>query len=640
MVKNYVQNNAIYGVGESVVGQVRKANEDNCGHASTENGELFVVCDGMGGHVGGATASDIGVRSIIEFISRNKMEDKRVLLAEALKFANMQIFGRASEDATLKGMGTTACIALIDGDNIWLAHVGDSRIYLYSAADKFLYRVTKDHSFVQGLVDSGQLDDRDAENHPQKNIIMRALGIKEDVKPEVAPEPMHCAKGDIIMICSDGLSGMIDDVHIEKKIRENKADLADLCQQLIDDANTPDKGKDNITCQLIRIEASAAAAAKHPDYTPKWRTGGESGHGGGSGSGSGGSGGGHTPTPNSGSKLWLWISLAAVLILLGAGVIFAILYVNNNRHMFKRDVRKEIKLEEGQTHDLNDELRDGITNVKEWKVMNNDVHIDGNGLLTIDSTYVTEPSTCIKVVAIYDGKTYHDSVFIHLEYLKSTDNQQAPVDTVSKGNEDLQPQPDNRAIAQQYADQAQQSLTRAKTEAQKATKPDTKQKAETELVKVKKAADEAKKAAENEDVDLARQKAREANIAANKVAEIVKADAVTTTQSAEYVLMVRPVGSTPNFAKDGDGIKPYAANSESAHVIAGDECVVYLVKKTGEQKTPVNAKADFRKDNIEITDMGSQNGIHWYKCSIVNGQETGVFSYVYDGKKIKIQLSK
>lgn len=321
---------------------------------------------------------------------------------------------------------------------------------------------------------------------------MRALGIKEDVKPEVAPEPMHCAKGDIIMICSDGLSGMIDDVHIEKKIRENKADLADLCQQLIDDANTPDKGKDNITCQLIRIEASAAAAAKHPDYTPKWRTGGGSGHGGGSGSGSGGSGGGHTPTPKSGSKLWLWISLAAVLILLGAGVIFAILYINNNRHMFKRNVTKEIQLKEGQKHDLTRELRDGITNVKEWKVMNNDVHIDGNGWLTIDSTYVTEPSTCIKVVAIYDGKTYHDSVFIHLEYLKSTDNQQAPVDTVSKRNEDLQPQPDNRAIAQQYADQAQQSQTRAKTEAQKATKPDTKQKAEDEVGK-KKDQDVAKK---------------------------------------------------------------------------------------------------------------------------------------------------
>ena len=637
MVKNYVQNNAIYGVGESVVGQVRKANEDNCGHASTENGELFVVCDGMGGHVGGATASDIGVRSIIEFISRNKMEDKRVLLAEALKFANMQIFGRASEDATLKGMGTTACIVLIDGDNIWLAHVGDSRIYLYSAADKFLYRVTKDHSFVQGLVDSGQLDDRDAENHPQKNIIMRALGIKEDVKPEVAPEPMHCAKGDIIMICSDGLSGMIDDVHIEKKIRENKADLADLCQQLIDDANTPDKGKDNITCQLIRIEASAAAAAKHPDYTPNWRNQRLS----------------KPPKPkdpndskedkkSESSKLWLWISLATVLILLGAGVIFAILYVNNNRHMFKRNVTKEIKLAEGETHDLKGELRTGITNIKEWNANNNSVHIDGNGLLTIDSTYVTEPSTCIKVVTIYDGKVYNDSVVIHLEYIKAEKKDVVhPGDTIS--DEPKEPRPDFIDMARQYANLAQQSLTRAKTEAQKATKPDTKQKAETELAKVKKAADEAKKAAENEDVDLARQKAREANVAANKVAEIVKADAVTTTQSAEYVLMVRPVGVERKYTLNGDGIQKFKM-SETPHVVMGDECVVYLAKIEGDKVLPVNNEITLHKDEATVKKEGSHNGACWYVCTLPDGKESGIISYWIDnkqtGRKISIKLTK
>ena len=234
--------------------------------------------------------------------------------------------------------------------------------------------------------------------------------------------------------------------------------------------------------------------------------------------------GGYLPKLHFESKLWLWISLSALLILLGAGVIFAILYVNNNRHMFKRNVTKEIKLTEGQKHDLKRELRDGITNVKEWKVMNNDVHIDGNGWLTIDSTYVTEPSTCIKVVTIYDGKVYNDSVFIHLEYIKAEKKDVVlPGDTIS--DEPKEPRPDFIDMARQYANLAQQSLTRAKTEAQKATKPDTKQKAETELAKVKKAADEAKKAAENEDADLARQKAREANVAANRVAEIVKADA-------------------------------------------------------------------------------------------------------------------
>lgn len=491
MVKNYVQNNAIYGVGESVVGQVRKANEDNCGHASTENGELFVVCDGMGGHVGGATASDIGVRSIIEFISRNKMEDKRVLLAEALKFANMQIFGRASEDATLKGMGTTACIALIDADNIWLAHVGDSRIYLYSAADKFLYRVTKDHSFVQGLVDSGQLDDRDAENHPQKNIILRALGIKEDVKPEVAPEPMHCAKGDIIMICSDGLSGMIDDVHIEKKIRENKADLADLCQQLIDDANTPDKGKDNITCQLIRIEASAAAAAKHPDYTPKWRTGGGSGHGGGSGSGSGGSGGGHTPTPKSGSKLWLWISLAAVLILLGAGVIFAILYVNNNRHMFKRDYQvaytQYSNVEEGLY--MKSQLRKGAEPLK-WEVNQKGVRIS-NDTLYVDSSYIGTPDsvkTWIKVEARYKGKEYTDAIYMKLRYAQVQetdeeikDREEENVQEEEQQQSDLSQTPENdedkKAKAEEDKKAKEMADKKAKEEADKKAKDEAEKKA-------------------------------------------------------------------------------------------------------------------------------------------------------------------
>lgn len=491
MVKNYVQNNAIYGVGESVVGQVRKANEDNCGHASTENGELFVVCDGMGGHVGGATASDIGVRSIIEFISRNKMEDKRVLLAEALKFANMQIFGRASEDATLKGMGTTACIALIDGDNIWLAHVGDSRIYLYSAADKFLYRVTKDHSFVQGLVDSGQLDDRDAENHPQKNIIMRALGIKEDVKPEVAPEPMHCAKGDIIMICSDGLSGMIDDVHIEKKIRENKADLADLCQQLIDDANTPDKGKDNITCQLIRIEASAAAAAKHPDYTPNWRNPRLP----------------KSPKPkdpndskedkkSESSKLWLWISLATVLILLGAGVIFAILYVNNNRHMFKRDYQVEYTQEsnKGTGFNMKSQLRDGAEPLK-WEVNQKGVRICEN-ILYVDSSYMGTPDsvkTWIKVEARYKGKEYTDSIYMKLWYkVQETDEEikdrkEENVQEEEQQQSDLSQTPENdedkKAKAEEDKKAKEMADKKAKAEAEKKAKEEADKKAKEEAEK-------------------------------------------------------------------------------------------------------------------------------------------------------------
>ena len=418
MVTNYVQNSSLYGVGESVVGQVRKANEDNCGYASTENGELFVVCDGMGGHVGGATASKIGVESIINYISTHKHADKRVILRDALVFANMQILGTASADAMLKGMGTTACIVLIDGDNTWLAHVGDSRIYLYSQKDKFLYRVSKDHSFVQGLVDSGQLDDRDAENHPQKNIILRALGIKEDMKPEVDAEPMHCAKGDIIMICSDGLSGMIDDVYMEKKIRDNKADLADLCQQLIDDANTPDKGKDNITCQLIRFEKAAAGAPKHPDFTPKWRRPGSAVAGAATAPVAG-------PTPAAKPKKMLWIGLAVLVILLAGGIVGGMMYLRNNKmHFFTASHTKTIRLTDNDSLNLGDKklgLVKEIAVIRKWysdSITVQGVHLSEEGVLTLDSSY-NALGVEVKAKGEYKGKVFDDAIWISLEYVKS-----------------------------------------------------------------------------------------------------------------------------------------------------------------------------------------------------------------------------
>ena len=416
MVTNYVQNSSLYGVGESVVGQVRKANEDNCGYASTENGELFVVCDGMGGHVGGATASKIGVESIINYISTHKHADKRVILRDALVFANMQILGTASADATLKGMGTTACIVLIDGDNTWLAHVGDSRIYLYSQKDKFLYRVSKDHSFVQGLVDSGQLDDRDAENHPQKNIILRALGIKEDMKPEVDAEPMHCAKGDIIMICSDGLSGMIDDVYMEKKIRDNKADLADLCQQLIDDANTPDKGKDNITCQLIRFEKAAAGAPKHPDFTPKWRRPGGAAPAAASVPAA-------CPAPEPKSKKMLWIGLAVLVILIAGGIVGGMMYLRNNMHFFTVPHSQKISLIGNDSLDLNNKnlrLIKETAVIRKWysdSITVQGVHLSENGVLTLDSSY-NALGVEVKAKGEYKGKVFDDAIWITLEYVK------------------------------------------------------------------------------------------------------------------------------------------------------------------------------------------------------------------------------
>ena len=270
MITRYLKSPFWYGAGDSITGQVRKANEDNCGYRQTPNGELFVVCDGMGGHVGGATASQIAVDSIISYLSQQTWPDKPQAIAEALRFANTQILGTAANDASLKGMGTTACIVLCDGPDIWIGHVGDSRIYLFEKKTNYLHRITKDHSYVQALVDKGELDDREAENHPQKNIIMRALGSKDEVVPDVEQTPLHIAAGDAFLICSDGLSGMIDDNEIEA-ILSSKLSLEDKVDKLISEANAPGKGKDNITVQIIQAVSGSVPQSTFPDHNPLWR---------------------------------------------------------------------------------------------------------------------------------------------------------------------------------------------------------------------------------------------------------------------------------------------------------------------------------------------------------------------------------
>ncbi|MDR1594872.1 MAG: Stp1/IreP family PP2C-type Ser/Thr phosphatase [Prevotellaceae bacterium] len=255
----------------SNVGLVRKANEDNCGFAQTPNGNLFVVCDGMGGHAGGQVASKIAVDNIMSHLKEKKYADVKQALCDVMQRSNLQILGMAKENPELKGMGTTACILLIQGDEVWIAHAGDSRIYLYVDKEKFLHRITKDHSFVQGLVDSGQIRDEEAENHPQKNIILKALGIKDEVKPTVCNKPVLPAKNDVFLICSDGLSGMIDDTTMESVLRKDVS-LADKVNELTELA-LQNGGKDNITVQLIQIIESPHGNTElnGNEYTPAWR---------------------------------------------------------------------------------------------------------------------------------------------------------------------------------------------------------------------------------------------------------------------------------------------------------------------------------------------------------------------------------
>jgi serine/threonine protein phosphatase PrpC len=246
------------------VGKVRSANEDNLGEAKTPNGDLFVVCDGMGGHVGGAQASSIAVNSIIQYFQREIYDNVIQAIDHALSFANEQIYASALNNPDLKGMGTTAVILLVRNEECFIGHVGDSRIYFRSNGK--LNRITKDHSFVQTLVDSGVIDDEDAENHPNKNQILQALGIAPAVKATISQSPILPKAGDMFLLCSDGLNGMVNDRDIERIMQEDN--LMVTSENLIT-AALNEGGLDNITASLVLIEESTHTSSRFVHFNPK-----------------------------------------------------------------------------------------------------------------------------------------------------------------------------------------------------------------------------------------------------------------------------------------------------------------------------------------------------------------------------------
>jgi serine/threonine protein phosphatase PrpC len=246
------------------VGKVRSANEDNLGEAKTPNGDLFVVCDGMGGHVGGAQASTIAVNSLIEYFQREVYDNVIQAIDHALSFANEQIYASALSNPELKGMGTTAVVLLVRGEECFVGHVGDSRIYLRSNGK--LNRITKDHSFVQTLVDSGVIDDEDAESHPNKNQILQALGIAPAVKATICQSPILPKAGDMFLLCSDGLNGMVNDRDMERIMQEDN--LMVTSENLIT-AALNGGGHDNITASLVLIEESAHSSSRFVHFNPK-----------------------------------------------------------------------------------------------------------------------------------------------------------------------------------------------------------------------------------------------------------------------------------------------------------------------------------------------------------------------------------
>jgi protein phosphatase len=234
------------------VGMVRAGNEDSFFADADAHRGLFVVADGMGGHAAGEVASAMAV----EIVRRDLAEVKALsetavpVLTDALKAANESIFRRTVTELDKQGMGTTASVLLIANSRYLIGQVGDSRVYLLR--DGTLQQVTKDHSYVQEQVDAGYLTPEQARNHPYSNVITRCVGASDNVEPDTYTGDAR--PGDVFLVASDGLTGMVDDRRLAYLLAL-PLDPRKIVDALIKDANARG-GLDNITAIVIRIEGA------------------------------------------------------------------------------------------------------------------------------------------------------------------------------------------------------------------------------------------------------------------------------------------------------------------------------------------------------------------------------------------------
>lgn len=239
------------------VGRQRQHNEDT--FLVEDSARLFLVADGMGGHAAGEIASRIAADSISEFILHTKEDEgtwphaydeqfSRTTnrLMAAVRMANTRVLEAMRKDARLRGMGTTVVACMADESAMSFAHVGDSRAYMIR--DNQLSRLTNDHSWVFEQVQAGMLTEAEAEKHPLRNVITRALGGALQVNPDASE--VKTQAGDVFLLCSDGLTGMVPEDEILRVVTQSD-DLAAACEQLIQTANERG-GLDNITTVLVR----------------------------------------------------------------------------------------------------------------------------------------------------------------------------------------------------------------------------------------------------------------------------------------------------------------------------------------------------------------------------------------------------
>lgn len=245
----------------SDVGRKRKGNEDSLFVNPEQN--LFVVADGMGGHAAGEVASKVAVESINEFVCMTGGDEEITWpfgldenmsydgnrLKTSVRYANNKVLAATKESAEYEGMATTVVAVLVDGATANIAHVGDSRIYL--SREGVLSQLTSDHSWVNEQLQGGLLTADQARSHPLRNVVTRALGGRPDLEVEMQ---VHQAQpGDLLLLCSDGLTTMVPDAEIQRIIAEGDGDVEATARALVDEANK-NGGEDNITVVLLRFQ--------------------------------------------------------------------------------------------------------------------------------------------------------------------------------------------------------------------------------------------------------------------------------------------------------------------------------------------------------------------------------------------------
>jgi PPM family protein phosphatase len=252
---------------QSDVGCVRENNEDSFGYWEPEDdqqflrkGRLAVVADGMGGYEGGQEASRLAVETLVAAYRDFRGDDPQAALVEALQAAHEQIRQYSFAHPELRGMGTTCTAAAIvrgangtangdaNYDALYYVHVGDTRLYLIR--DGQITRVTRDHSYVERLVESGMISAEEAEHHPQRNILTAALGTNPDLIMDSPGRPEPLLPEDVLLICSDGLWGQVRDPEIRDAVEKKTTEKA--CRELIKLARERG-GPDNITVEILRL---------------------------------------------------------------------------------------------------------------------------------------------------------------------------------------------------------------------------------------------------------------------------------------------------------------------------------------------------------------------------------------------------